>query len=663
MVRRYHFWQVLTLACGFAIGFMGPPAAEAMPPGDGVVKARIFKQQSVRAVVWQRQPGGAGLLADRWVRVPAPARMIFSYAGPANGARVPGGDGMAGSWRAGSLIKVAGQTPRDRGKAAAAPAVKQGAATPPVKGDARISGVSAARQQSASSDQNDKKGAPASTSQQKTFSSGRDAQKTAQPATDQKKVTKSTGPVGKNQPATVDTKTTARAARDSRQTAPTSAEVKKVTKAAGTDGKGWPATEDTKTTVRAAKDSKQTAPTSVEAKKVTKSAGTDGKGRPAAADTKTTARAAKDSRQVAPASEETKKVAKSAGTDGKGRQTAVDAKTAAASAEAKEVTKSTRTAGKSRQAADTKTAARAAKDSKPAIPASEEAKEMAKSGGTEGKRQQVAADREQTAQLSNDSETAAQASGSSRHEETNRVSIQPVSPQQRDIRQIGDPLPVIEAVSPPPRTADHQVAVVRAPENRVTETGSSNFQPSLTGERGGRSSFESRNNPQSSAVTDSVKASAPTTTTTMYVPSEMPGRISQPQSIPQPVEPPSSVPVSRGFGGSIPVSAESYKAPAPSMMTTSVPRETPGRIFQPQSVPQPVEPQSPAPIARGFGGSIQVSGPMVFQYTDSGRIVGCSVRNIRLDYGWCATFISAKGTDNCRVTLRGDSRILSVGCT
>jgi len=451
MVCRHNFWHVLTLAWGFAIGFIGTFAAEAMPPGDGVVKERIFNQQLVRAVEWRRQPGGSGLLADRRLNVPVPARMIFSNAGPADGARVRGIDGMAGSWRAGPFIKVAAKTSREKGNAT----------TPSVKGDVKIGGVSAARKQSANSDKDDKKGAQASTSQQKTSSSGRDTKKTEQPATD--------------------------------------------------------------------------------AKQVTKSAGTDGKSRRAAADTKTTARSAKDSKQTARTSGEARKGTKSAGTDGKNRQ------------------------------------------------------EMA--------------DREQTAQSADDSETAAQASWSSKQEEARRISIESVSPPQRGIGQTGNPLPVIESVSPPQQTADNRAALAKGQENRLFEMNSRNFQPSLTEERVARSSFENLNSPHSSAFIESIKA------------------------------------------------------PEPPMTAMYVPKGMPGRIPQPQSIPQPVEPRSPAPIFRGSGGSVQVSGPMIFQYTDSGRIVGCSVRNIRLDYGWCATFISAKGTDNCKVILRGDSRVLSVGCT
>ena len=463
MVYRNDLWQVLTLACGFAIGFIGPLAAEAMPPGDRVVKERIFNQQGlVQAVVWRRQSGSSGLLVDRGLSVPAPARMMFSNAGPADGARVRRGvDGMTGSWRSEPFIKVAAKTSREKGNAAVAPTAKQSAATPSVKGEAKIGGVSAAQKKSANSDKNDKKAAQPSTSQQKTSSSGRDTEKTAQPATG--------------------------------------------------------------------------------AKKGTKAAGTEEKSEQAAADTKTTGRSAKDSKRVARTSEEARKGTKAA--------------------------------------------------------------------GTEEKSEQAAADREQTAQSADDSETAAQASWSSKQEEARRVSIESVSPLQRGIGQTGNPLPVIGSVSPPQQTADNRAALATGQQNRLFEMNSRNFQPPLTGERVARSSFENRNNPHSSAFIESIKA------------------------------------------------------PEPPMTAMYVPREMPGRISQQQSIPQPIAPRSPAPIFRGSGGSVQVFGPMIFQYTDSGRVVGCSVRNIRLDYGWCATFVSAKGTDNCKVILRGDSKVLSVGCT
>ncbi len=63
------------------------------------------------------------------------------------------------------------------------------------------------------------------------------------------------------------------------------------------------------------------------------------------------------------------------------------------------------------------------------------------------------------------------------------------------------------------------------------------------------------------------------------------------------------------------------------------------------------------------GGSIQVSGPMRFKRNASGRVIGCSVKNISLDKSWCGMFTSAQGTKNCKVILRGDSKVLSVRCT
>ena len=61
-------------------------------------------------------------------------------------------------------------------------------------------------------------------------------------------------------------------------------------------------------------------------------------------------------------------------------------------------------------------------------------------------------------------------------------------------------------------------------------------------------------------------------------------------------------------------------------------------------------------------GNSEIQGPLRFQRTSDGTLLGCSIKGIQLENTWCQPFLKRKQTDDCKVILRANSSVLLVKC-
>ena len=68
------------------------------------------------------------------------------------------------------------------------------------------------------------------------------------------------------------------------------------------------------------------------------------------------------------------------------------------------------------------------------------------------------------------------------------------------------------------------------------------------------------------------------------------------------------------------------------------------------------------PLQQAAAGHTDINGPLRFQRSGDGTLLGCSIKGVQLENAWCQPFVNSNKTNDCKVTLRANSSVLLVKC-